>query len=167
MVEQNKISFYDPKDLVLGDKRVTLRLAREEDDKYDTFTPGDSFVIDISEDEEIIEGTILGHWKLPFYSIPVETLFGEGYEVDIDPKQDTQEMIGWLLRQEAKRDLKQYYEVEDRTFFHIIVYLPEVNVGEELLQIKGESIRDWNRRVGHRVFSHIQAYNEFSKCDLI
>ncbi len=48
MGEKQAVTFYNPKNLVLGEKRVTLRLAREEDDKYNNFDAGDSFVLNIN-----------------------------------------------------------------------------------------------------------------------
>jgi hypothetical protein len=171
MTEQKEISFYDPKDLVLGDKRVTLRLLREGEDKYgyEMFFPGERFFIDMPEESNgqvMNMGIILGNWVLPLSSVPVECLLGEGYNIDIKYQENPQEIVQ-ELRNTVKEDLGKYYEVTDDTFFHVIVYALEGSFDSSYLQGEGETLEEWTERVGDRVLGHIQAYNDFRRLGLI
>lgn len=166
-MEELKIKFYDPRDLVLGDKRVTLRLAREDGDKYDKFEVGHSFALDIEDfanDGYSQLGTILGHWKVSFKEILPEFLLAEGYKVEIDSNEDSKEDIERKLRMITREDLGSYYTLDDNTPFHIIVYSIDENFDLDLLQRSQETPQLWLDRCSEEVFGHIESYRKFKQC---
>jgi|GEM_PF-2628603 hypothetical protein len=166
-MEELEIKFYDPRDLVLGDKRVTLRLAREDGDKYDKFEVGHSFALDIedsADDEFTPLGTILAHWKVSFQEILPEFLLAEGYKVEIDNEKDSKKDFERELRMIAQEDLENYYTLDDNTLFHIIVYSVDENFDLDLLQRPQEMPQSWLDRCSNKVFGHIESYREFKQC---
>lgn len=167
MGEFKEMGFYDSKEIVLGKKRVTLRLAKKSNDKYDNFQAGDPFVLKIVNDfdhEKVKRGLILGHWKLPFALIPAEFLAGEAYDLQLDCEEDQYETIEWLLRTQAKDDLSSYYTITDLSDVHIFVYSPKEDVDEQFIQLPNEDPQEWIERCGGSVLGHIEEYNKLREC---
>jgi len=158
MVGEKEITFYDKKDLVLGLKRVTLRLAREQGDKYEELRAGNHFILNIPKEENQIDdliGTILAHWKLSFQSIPPQFLAGEGYKLDLENKMQSTKQI---LRDTARKDLGGYYEMTDESLIHVIVYLPMAEVDRDILQKSKETPQEWLARCEEDVFGNNPSY---------
>ena len=158
MVGEKEITFYDKKDLVLSLKRVTLRLAREQGDKYEELRAGNHFILNIPKEENQVGdliGTILAHWKLIFQSIPPQFLAGEGYKLDLEDKIQPTEQI---LRDMARKDLSEYYEMTALSLVHVIVYLPIAEVDRDILQKSKETPQEWLARCEEDIFGNNPSY---------
>ena len=166
---EKEMPFYESKEFVLGTQRVTLRVASEEGDIYDNFQPKDTFAFKITNDfhrEEEKKGVILGHWVLPLASVPIDFIVGQAYDIEIDNNEDQIEIVDWMLRRKTKDDLLSYSPITDLSDVHVIVYLPNLNIDEQLFQLPNEDPAQWVERCGNSVLGHIDSYNrlkEFSK----
>jgi hypothetical protein len=156
MGERKEMAFYDRQDLVFGEKRVTLRLAREGEDKYNEFKTGNTFLLNC--EDSIQEGSILADWVVPFKDVPTEYLLAEGYKIEMDPFQDSPAMIDYLFKLIAKKDLERYYEIDENTLLHVIVYTPLVNDNPDLFKLPNETPFEWARRCGDAAFGHLETY---------
>lgn len=159
---QNKgvIDFYDPAEKVKNSKAVTVRKVRDEkDDRYKDLKRENLFTIRCREDGSEIDGVILAHWEIPFGLIPVELLAGEDYDLgseNFSEREDVEQRIRDITRD----DLSDYYDIEDETLLHVIVYskFPLISIPYDSIQEVDESPHEWLERCGDEVLGGIDAY---------
>jgi hypothetical protein len=163
--EKPVMDFYDPLDQVIGNKAVTIRMVREENDKYDKFEAGKRFTIHQPDQEFEGEGLILAHWKLPLRSIPAELVAGEGYDLSEQSFESYEDVKNFLL-ETTLADLKQYYDVSLDTLLHVIVYVPATFIDEGKNFIQTEDTTkpyQWLLEHGDAVLGHLASYATLKK----
>lgn len=161
MGELNEMHFYESKDVVLGPQRVTLRVAKEQEDRYDKFQAGDTFVFKISNDfnlEEERRGVILGHWILPLSSIPIELVAGEAYDVQLDLIKKQEGTLQSRIRYLAEDDMSSHAPITSSSDMHVLAYSPTEDIDRELIQRPNEDPAQWVERCGDSVLGHIDLY---------
>jgi hypothetical protein len=110
---------------------VTMRMARDGEDKYDELNSGDLFNLLIGDQQVRMNlgiGQVVAHWKLPFNEIPDEILCGEEFSREyLYPE--------FRVREGMKEILRNIYgRFDPKKEFHSIIYVYPDEIFEKIVE---------------------------------